>query len=278
MSSIVEIFKLKLNWRCKVLVSLALAVLSWVTTFSFCQAKPAVAWQLDQHSDILGECQVYAFHDGVKVVCKKLKCEVLATAPDWKVHCYRTDERVEWIDDLANFGGDNMCNPFARLRKLRSVKLIEQGTGNLNGLNYTKYTTKVSPRDLLYVANDISVAPQVSEFLARLYVTPVSGRIPVYRCEDRSRKQKLEEEKIGTIEVGKNADLRTGLVDKLKTKKWKKIPLKTVVFKMPSGYRRTKELYQATYSSSKKGEFSEIFDEIGYKSDSRALRNRANTK
>ncbi|MFA6209921.1 MAG: hypothetical protein WC714_10905 [Candidatus Obscuribacterales bacterium] len=270
------------NQRFKKLAVLTLAAFGWVVSnaasFQPCQAAPKTVWQLEQYSDNLGDCQVFVFHDGVKVVCKKLKCEVLTAAPDWKVHCYRSDEKIEWVDDLSNFGGDSMSNPFARIRKIRQIKLSEIGTGSLKGLNYTKYKTKVSDKDLLYLANEIDVAPEIGDFLSRLYVTPISSKIPIYRCLDRSKDAKLPETKIGIINVGANGDLRTGLIDKLKTTGWKKIAYSSPAFKAPSGYKRAKELYQATYSQSKKGEFSEIFDEIGYKSDARALKNGARTK
>ena len=261
---------------CLALLS-GLSALAASGSISPSSASPLL-WQLDQYSDNLGDCITYISHDGVKVVCKKLKCEVLTSAPDWKVHCYRTDEKIEWVNDLANFGGDYMSNPFARGRKLKEFKFVEQGTGNIKGLVYTKYKTKKSANDMLYTANDIAVAPQVSEFLARLYVTPPSAKIPIYRCLDHGKGKKLEEAKIGTINVGVNADLRTGIVDKLTTKSWKKVAFTNTIFKAPSGYKRTKELFQATYSENKKGEFSEMFDEIGYKSNSSALKNENKNK
>ncbi len=171
-----------------------------------------------------------------------------------------------------------MSNPFARVRNLKKMKLTELGSGNINGLFYTKYKTKKSSKDLLYTANDITVAPQVAEFLSRLYVTPVSAKIPIYRCLDYGSKRIVEETKIGTINVGANADLRTGIVDKLTTRSWKKQTFSSTMFKAPSGYRRAKELFDATYSREKKGEFNEIFDEIGYKSDSRALKSGNKSK
>ncbi len=91
----------------------------------------------------------------------------------------------------------------------------------------------------------------------------------------RSRpRQESRRSKIGTIKIGVNADQRSGLVTKLETKTWKNILFNIADFTVPSGFKQSKEIFQVSYSSEKKGDFSEIFDEIGFKTDSRTLKSR----
>jgi hypothetical protein len=241
-------------------------------------ANTPFVWQLEQHSDHLGDCLVYICRDGAKVVCKTLKCELVCKAPDWKVHCFRRDEKIAWCNEIQKFNGESMTNPFARCRPPRLEKLTALGTGSKNGLKYTRYRTAISATDVICTTKEITTAPQVAEFLSRLFRTPKAEGIPIYRCIDHGLDRKVEEAKVGTIKIGVNADQRSGLVTKLETKSWKNIPFKAADFKVPSGFKQSKEIYEVSYSSEKKGDFSEIFDEIGFKTDSRVLQNRKSTK
>lgn len=273
MSNIVERFKFRVNIQLKLLLFLLIVLATCVfAPMAYSAASSPVVWQLEQSSDNLGDCLVSIYHDGAKVVCKKLKCELVCKAPDWKVHCFRKDEKIEWSNDIQKFNGETMSNPFARCRPPRQPVLTEVGTGAKSGLKYTKFKTPVSAKDLLYTTKDIAVAPQIVEFLSRLYFTPKTEGIPIYRCVDHSLDERKEESKIGIIKVGANTDLRTGLVTKLETKSWKNIPFKVTDFTAPTGFKQCKEIFQVSYSSEKKGEFSEIFDEIGFKTNAKSLK------
>ena len=273
--------KLALTIQLKLLVAVSLvAFASLLATGADGASKnqPPVVYQLEQYSDSLGDCVVFVYHDGAKVVCKKLKCELITKAPDWKVHCFRKDDRIEWSNEIQKFNGETMSNPFARLRPPRQAKLTEIGHGAINGLKYTKFKTPISANDQLYTTKDLAVAPPLEEFLARLYYTPKAEGIPLYRCVDNRPDRKIEEAKVGIIKVGANTDLRTGLVKKLETKGWKKIAFNASEFMVPTGYKQSKEIFEVSYSSEKKGEFNEIFDAIGFKTDARTLKSGAKTK
>ncbi|MDP3508806.1 MAG: hypothetical protein Q8T09_12515 [Candidatus Melainabacteria bacterium] len=259
-------------------MALVLALSPCVFAFVALGASTPVAWQLEQNSDHLGDCLVFIYHGGAKVVCRKLKCELVCKAPDWRVHCFRRDEKIEWSNEIQKFNGETMTNPFAHCRPPRLEKLTALGTGSKNGLKYTRYRTATSETDVLCTSKAIVAAPQVSEFLSRLFRTPKADGIPIYRCLDHGLDRKVEEAKIGTIKIGVNADQRSGLVTKLETKSWKNLPFNAADFKVPSGFKQSKEIFQVSYSSEKKGDFSEIFDEIGFKTDSRVLKSRTSTR
>ncbi|MDQ5937741.1 MAG: hypothetical protein QG574_5100 [Cyanobacteriota bacterium erpe_2018_sw_21hr_WHONDRS-SW48-000092_B_bin.40] len=273
--------KLALTIQLKLLVAVPLVVFgSLLATGADGASKnqTPVVYQLEQYSDSLGDCVVFVYHDGAKVVCKKLKCELITKAPDWKVHCFRKDDRIEWSNEIQKFNGETMSNPFARLRPPRQAKLTEVGHGAINGLKYTKFKTPISANDQLYTTKDLAVAPPLEEFLARLYYTPKAEGIPLYRCVDNRPDRKIEEAKVGIIKIAANTDLRTGLVKKLETKGWKKIAFNASEFMVPTGFKQLREISQVSYSSEKKGEFNEIFDAIGFKTDARNLKSGAKTK
>lgn len=273
MSNSVERFKFRVPVQLKLLLFLLIVLATCVfAPMAYSAASSPVVWQLEQSSDHLGDCLVSIYRDGAKVVCKKLKCELVCKAPDWKVHCFRRDEKIEWSNDIQKFNGETMSNPFARCRPPRLETLTALGTGAKNGLKYTRYRTATSATDVLCTTKAIATAPQVGEFLSRLFRTPKAEGIPIYRCVDHSPDEKKEESKIGIIKVGANTDLRSGLVTKLETKSWKNIPFKVSDFTAPTGFKQCKEIFQVSYSSEKKGEFSEIFDEIGFKTNAKSLK------
>jgi hypothetical protein len=87
--------KPSLTIQLKLLLAMPLLVFASLLAYEAVGAsknQPPVVYQLEQYSDCLGDCVVSVYYDGAKVVCKKLKCELITKAPDWKVHCFRRDE------------------------------------------------------------------------------------------------------------------------------------------------------------------------------------------
>jgi hypothetical protein len=151
-------------------------------------------------------------------VCKKFGCELVCKAPDWKVHCYNLAEKTEWIGDLSQFNGMIMANPFAVPGAHNISQLRKVGSGEFNGLKYTKYRTPFSGRDLLLAASEIPVADKVGEFIARLYVVPNSHSVPLFRDSDRGRERLPERFKLGAVRIVSANDLRGGVLHTLVTK------------------------------------------------------------
>ncbi|MFA6209922.1 MAG: hypothetical protein WC714_10910 [Candidatus Obscuribacterales bacterium] len=234
---------------------------------SSCQAKPNVtAWLLEQNEEDFGDCHIYLCHDGVKVISKKLDCELLCKAPDWKVHCYSKGQKSEWIGDLSQFSGLVMANPFAQPDVTKSLATKAVGSGDLNGLKYTKYRTQFSAKDLIYTADDLDVDPKVAEFMARMYVVPLTKKIPLSRITDKGQGRKLAKRKQVTLSNSSASDLRGGVVTKLVTKSWKPIRYNSADYVAPKGYKRMKDIIQVSYSANRKAEVDSMLDQIGFKS------------
>lgn len=232
-----------------------------------CQAKAkTAAWLLEQNEEDFGDCSIYLWHDGIKVVSRKLDCELLCKAPDWKVHFYSNDQKSEWIGELPQFSGLVMANPFAQPDVTKTLAIKAVGSGDLNGLKYTKYRTQFSAKDLIYTANDLDVDPKVAEFMARMYVVPLTKKIPLSRITDKGQGRKLAKRKQVTLSNSSASDLRGGVVTKLVTKSWKPIRYNPVDYATPKGYKRMKDIIQVSYSANRKAEVDSMLDQIGFKS------------
>lgn len=219
-------------------------------------------WLLSQKEEDSGDFLVYVWRDGVKVTVTKMDCQVLACAPDWKVHCFRDKERIEWVGAMSQFSGVVMANPFAVAKPSALANLDFVGNGEYNGLHCAKYSTRQAAKNVLYTARDIPASPKVSEFLSRLYYLPNMNGVPLYRCSDKGSGRRLKTEVIG-LDVGN--DLRSGLSVKLQTNSCRQLPFDRLKFEAPRGYKRVTDVIQVTYSANKKDQFVEIFGNVGFR-------------
>jgi hypothetical protein len=239
-----------------------------MASISQCPAEPAKSmYVLTQQEDAVGKCLVYVYPDGVKVSVTMFGCQVLAKAPDWKVHCFNPTEKIEWIGDISQFGGVVMANPFAVPEEITDSKLKAVGTGNLRGLAYIKYRTPESALDAIYGTTDILSSPKVPLVITRLYAMPNPNHVPLYRCVDKGPDKVLKKSDDMQISMDASNDMRGGLSVRLKTESWKKLPFNSAEFELPHGFKRVKDLVQVTYSSGKKDDLTEIFTEVGFKSN-----------
>ncbi|MBC8000197.1 MAG: hypothetical protein IAF58_19740 [Leptolyngbya sp.] len=217
---------------------------------------------------------MYVWHDGVKVVCYKLGCQFLTKAPDWKVLCYREPEKLEWIGLIDQFTGKVIANPFATAQPRQEPVAI--GTTKYCGLNCTTYQAEQGSKDLLYAANEIPVAPQVANFLSRLYSTSNLSHIPVYRIIDRGkaltahREQSLKD----AIRITATTDVRTGHIVKLQTNSCQKIPFSAKYCESPTGFKRTKDIIDVSYSSNQRDDIKDVFNEIGFKTNAKPVKDK----
>lgn len=235
------------------------------------RAPNPVEWKLTQHTEEMGKTEVMIVSDAAHVYCPRLGCHFLAKAPDWQVHCYRLDEKVEWVGAMEQFNGLVMANPFSAPKPFSSPKCKTIGKGEMDGLKYTKLTTGNGLRNLLYTADDIKVAPKVGEFLARLYFIPNTDLVPLYRITTRYGSTQLTKKASTVIEINSAQDLRSGAIIKLQTLAWQKVPLKSSDFASPKGFKQSPDIIQVTYSASRKSEVNDMLDNIGFTEESNKL-------
>lgn len=224
-------------------------------------------WILHQSSDMGGTAIVYVTDDAVKVKTEKLGCSLLCRSPDWKVHCYQPQDKLEWIGDLSLFSGAVMGNPYALPKQPRPIPSKVLGSGDFKGLKYTKYTSGFYGSGLMCTADDIPVAPKAAEFLSRLYSIPLVAKVPV-SCSGIKTGASLPVDK-GNIKKNDYdcaSDLRKGEVQFLRTVSWKSLPYNPADFALPKNFKRASDIIQVTFSADKKDQLGDMLDNVGFKS------------
>lgn len=237
-------------------------------------------WHLLQNSEEMGKVDILLTYDAVRIHSEKQNFYALIKAPDWKVHCYRNNEKLEWIGDLKIFSGLVMVNPFSVPKPFKILTTPTGESGTLKGLNYAKYSTGPGKDNYIYATTDIKVASQVAEFIARLYNMPNTNLLPIYR----STKQPF-----ASLKRNKNAliaahpldgatELRTDALEKLSTISWQKIPYQPKSFAYPKGYTLVPDVVRITYSADSKSELNEMLDNIGFTESNKLTKNAAKAK
>jgi hypothetical protein len=234
------------------------------------QAKnPAAAteiWILQQNHSDAGPEEVFIAPDAIKVINKRSGYELLCKAPKWDVHGFRRSTKLEWIAPLSLFDGLLIHNPNAAPRMNQSVYLAKS-KGKILGLNYTHFVPKTRSLSAVDGAADIATAPEAIEFLCRLYRCPNTHTVPLL-IRNHHGNRTLPKFKMASINTGMGNDLRSGVIEDLSTKSWKKIPYDASVFTLPVRFKRTMSLPQVTFSADMKNQFDEIFrDGTGFRGE-----------
>lgn len=232
--------------------------------------ETAPMWVLNQREEDCGDFLVYLWRDGVSVTVKKMDCHVVTCAPDWKVHCFRNSEKIEWVGEMAQFSGVVMANPFALPKMADASNLQLQGKIKYNGINCSKYVDRRFSQNLLFTASDISVSPRVGDFLARLYYIPNKDGVPLYKCLDKGRGHSVKS--IQNIGLDASNDLRGGLSIKLQTLSCRTEPYDARYFQLPKNFKRVSDVVRVTYSPNKRDQFVEIFDNVGFRTGNKPAR------
>lgn len=222
-------------------------------------------WILHQASDMGGATVMYVTDDAVKVTTEKLGCNLLCRAPDWKVHCYQPQDKLEWIGDLSLFSGIVMGNPYALPKTPRAIPWKVVGSGDFQGLKYSKYSSRQYANSLLCTADDIPLAPKAAEFLSRLYTMPVITNVPVVCSAKRAGGAlRVDKGSINRNDLDCASDLRKGEVQFLRTVSWKSLPYNSADFVPPKNFKRVSDIIQVTFSADKKDQLGDMLDNVGF--------------
>jgi len=230
-----------------------------------------VTWQLTQKSDELGKVEALVSSNAARIYSPKLGCHLLAKAPDWQVHCYNLQDKVEWVGPMEQFNGLIMANPFATPRPFVSPSYLTTGKGEMLGLKYTEHKITHTQPNTLITADEIKAAPKVGEFMARFYYLPNTNLIPLYRCITASGRAMPSRKTFAAIEVNSSQDLRSGKIVKLETLACKKIPYKASDFDYPKGLKRLADIIQVSYSANRKSQVNDMLENIGFTTESNKL-------
>ncbi|MBK9206668.1 MAG: hypothetical protein IPL73_30505 [Candidatus Obscuribacter sp.] len=238
------------------------------------------AWHLIQNNEEMGKVDILLTHDAVRMYSHKQKFYVLTKSPDWKIHCYRDEEKIEWIGELKTFSCLVMGNPFLVAKPYNVIKAPAGQRGNFKGLNYAKYSTGPGQDNYICATPDIKISSQVAEFIARYYNLPNTDLIPLYRCSKQAVGQNTRDNKSQMPFNSRTIvpDLRTGVVVKLSTVSWQKIPYQAKDFAYPKGYKPVPDVVRITYSADSQNQLNEMLDTIGFTESNKLTKNAAKAK
>ena len=203
----------------------------------------------------------YVASDAVKIVSHTNNGVVVANAPDWKVMCYRLDDKAQWTTSLDTFHGLNSQvlnyteRKFEILPKLRAVS-----TGKDHGINYSCYYDRMDR--FAWLADDVKVEPQVADVICRYFSLPAYyshqiilrfGDLPRKNLETSSqaegkKKNAWEVSNMVHLEVEHKAQF------KMQTLGVKKVDYNAADFGYPKNLRQVKTLTDVLMSKSQKSD------------------------
>lgn len=248
---------------------LAWAVNAVIFTFAAvhnpCLAAPKQEWLLRQMHDQSNPVTIHLTEDAIKVDETRLGFTILFKSPEWKVHCFRTDDKTEWTGTLNEFCMGRVLNPLNPITTLVIGKAPAR-VGELKhmGVPCTKYRT---PYKDIICANELKISPMVMAFYARLYSLPRVDTAPLHIVDTRPGKAVMAHSTAkdeGWIDQGPMADLRVGKRLFVYTKSIEAVPYKSSDFELPKNYKQTNTLAQISYSQDKKGELDSLLNDIGF--------------
>ena len=224
------------------------------------------AWLLNQTFTDRGKADIIVTSDAVKVVSTDWGYSLVAAAPDWTVHCFRPEEKIEWYGPLNLFSGHMLFNPVA-VADRNLTRQMPLGQGSQHGLKYTRYAPNRSSLSLIYAADDIKISAHASEFISRFYDFPDVGKIPIFCRTDRGSGRVIGDGKGMWHHIELGRDLRNGITIELVTNSWKKVAAKSVDFSPPKGFTRIGDLTQVAYSKKQKKDMNEAMNQFGFVSE-----------
>lgn len=251
--------------RAKLASAVIAIILTLATAHNPCSATQKKEWLLTQMHDQSNPVTIHLTDDAIKVDETRLGFTILFKAPEWKVHCFRTDDKTEWTGTLHEFCMGRVLNPLNPITKLVIGKAPAK-VGELKhlGIACTKYRT---PYKDIICANELKISPMVMAFYARLYSLPKVETAPLQIVDTRPGKAvpaHSNDRDEGWIDQGPLADLRVGKRLYVYTKSIAPVPYKSSDFQLPQNYKQTNTLAQISYSQDKKGELDSLINDIGF--------------
>ncbi|MBI5176179.1 MAG: hypothetical protein HY986_25065 [Candidatus Melainabacteria bacterium] len=223
-------------------------------------------WHLKQKHVDRGDFDLYIASDRVKVVSPQ-GYKFIVAAPDWTVHCFRDETKLQYLSPLSDFSGLQMGNPMIGAG-LSGVRLLRSGKGEIQGHPYTSYTSRRNTGTVFAGSDKIITDPHVVDFIARFYHTPNPGSVPLFYYYEH-RKRNLPDPRKNAIQVGPDigVDFRSGLIKEIVLLSCGKESYRAADFEVPTNYARTKELTQVIYTGAQKDELAEVIGGIGFMSE-----------
>jgi hypothetical protein len=235
------------------------------------------AWILTQRHDQSGEFVIYVAPDAVKIVCPANGGNVLAKGPDWKVVCFRPDDKIQWTTSLNKFEGLFTAVSISEAARIHGApNLTRLGGGTYQGIRYSSYTDKL--HRLFWLADGIKTSPQVAEVIGRYFSLPETRQILLLLKGETLAKIAKAQAPMGhaigqqpwSIKslMGQPAVHKGG--PQFETESVKKIAYNAADFEYPKNFRPVQALSEVLFSKTQKSDLTDIINDLGFTLDTKA--------
>ncbi|MDR3613918.1 MAG: hypothetical protein P4L53_10130 [Candidatus Obscuribacterales bacterium] len=264
---------------------LRLLCLAGFVIISFCQTALAAdkecgnVWVLGQQHDQSGDFIVYIAPEAVKVVSLTNGGKMIAKGPDWRVVCFRPDDKIQWSTTLNTFQGlKSVAGGISSSGDGYSMapKMTKVSSGVDHGVAYSKFTDL--QQHFYWLADGIKTSPRAVEALCRYFSLPGTCEIILRAGQDVGR-QDPKRSSVATAAKKTNAWEMSNLIRydvshkgnlKFETKSAKKIAYKAADFEIPKGYKSVQTLTEVLFSKSQKSDIEDFINDLGFTSTTKS--------
>lgn len=213
---------------------------------------PNDEWVIDQL-----ENKFFISEKAIRAYDKTLKFDMVARAPDWKVHLFRSENKTSYSVPLKEFSIVAILRPFGADTNLKP-KIPYIGPSDFKGHPCSIWQGTTGR---LYTSREIVLSPKPAELISRYLFTATVPGVPLFYLkpkEDRIYKKKdwLDSSRANYFSQNK----------KLFTNSLTKKRYDPADFAMPTGYRQVGYAKEVVFSNRNKEEFTDLLEGIGYAS------------
>ncbi len=234
---------------------------------SLALAEPARAkeeWAFETLHTGSGAYRYSVTEDAIRIENKGNGGIAVATAPTWKISCYRPGDKLEFITDLKNFDRSLILAILPKHSTLVAAKPKSTSEVLLKGLPCNRL--KMEDGSTYWIPKGIKGAAQIPEVIARYFNTANISGIPI-RIEDpevklteQEKKRKIERHKKTAVPWLNFSQMERDTSERVKVEftGWKKVPYKASDFEYPKGYKRTNDLKDVIISTAYRNDLIDL--------------------
>jgi hypothetical protein len=171
------------KWLILVFVTLS-AFVCWPSSAR--QPKMVKCWYIEEHNKLLGDNQIYASQQAVKIVFFNKKWIDIAKAPDWELYVLSPTAKIYWHTPLDKWKGTILIQSASAIdRKVKPIKTAE--TKKICSFTALKYTATGTEPDMrgkgdfeeYWVTKDLALPKQINQIVSGNAGIPEVGGFPL---------------------------------------------------------------------------------------------------
>lgn len=170
----------------------------------FIAASPAISkengWRLAYNFKDWGDLDALVLKDRARIEDRLRSWVLVLEQPGWRITCYSPERKTIVTMPLSSF--KRALGERLGIMTASDVNIIhwkKVGPVTINGISTTRYDQAIddsdpdrAPTSQFYVANDISVAPELNRFLCKFFDLPDFKAVPIRMTKRKVSKLKLD--------------------------------------------------------------------------------------